>query len=98
MVNELLGVRLPSDDSDSLGGFIYSQLGHIPAAGESAAAEGVQFEVLTVTGRRIRKVRATRLLPAPPVETPPAEPPRPEPPRRGNGTQPLPPVENPAHE
>ncbi|MBP7693196.1 MAG: HlyC/CorC family transporter [Anaerolineales bacterium] len=97
-VNELLGVRLPSDDSDSLGGFIYSQLGHIPAAGESAAAEGVQFEVLTVTGRRIRKVRATRLLPAPPVETPPAEPPRPEPPRRGNGTQPLPPVENPAHE
>ena len=92
-VNELLGVKLPSDDSDSLGGFIYSQLGHIPAAGESAAAEGVQFEVLTVTGRRIRKVRATRLLPAPPAETPPAEPLR-----RGNGTQPLPPVENPAHE
>ncbi|MBL8058149.1 MAG: hypothetical protein JNK29_15695 [Anaerolineales bacterium] len=78
-------------ESDSLGGFIYSQLGHIPAAGETAGAEGVQFEVLTVTGRRIRKVRARRV--APPAAEPPAEPPR-----RPNGTKPLPPQESPADE
>jgi CBS domain containing-hemolysin-like protein len=92
-VNDLLGVKLPSVESDSLGGFIYGQLGHIPAAGETAGAEGVQFEVLTVTGRRIRKVRARRL----PPPTAPAEPPA-ESARRPNGTKPLPPVESPADE
>jgi CBS domain containing-hemolysin-like protein len=62
-VNELLGLSLPSGDSDSLGGFIYSQLGHVPAPGEKVAAGAAQFEVLTVTGRRIRKVRAKRSAP-----------------------------------
>lgn len=57
-VNELLKLKLPTDDSDSLGGFIYGQLGHIPANGEKVATDGAQFEVLVVTGRRIRKVRA----------------------------------------
>ncbi|MGH2524245.1 MAG: hemolysin family protein, partial [Anaerolineales bacterium] len=73
-VNELLAVQLPSADSDSLGGFIYGQLGHVPAPSEKVTAGEVQFEVLTVTGRRIRKVRATRVTP--PVgaaETPAAD-------------------------
>ena len=59
-VNELLSLRLPSGDSDSLGGFIYGQLGHVPAPSEKIPTEHVIFEVLTVTGRRIRKVRAIR--------------------------------------
>jgi magnesium and cobalt exporter, CNNM family len=59
-VNELLGLHLPSGVSDSLGGFIYAQLGHVPAPAEKVAADQVTFEVLTVTGRRIRKVRALR--------------------------------------
>jgi len=59
-VNELLGLHLPSGVSDSLGGFIYAQLGHVPAPGEKVAADQAAFEVLTVTGRRIRKVRALR--------------------------------------
>jgi putative hemolysin len=59
-VNELLGLHLPSGVSDSLGGFIYAQLGHVPAPGEKVAADLMTFEVLTVTGRRIRKVRALR--------------------------------------
>jgi CBS domain containing-hemolysin-like protein len=60
-VNELLGLDLPSTESDSLGGYIYGQLGHVPAPGEKARGARVEFEVLTVTGRRIRKVRALRL-------------------------------------
>jgi len=60
-VNELLGLRLSSADSDTLGGFIYGQLGHVPASGEKVSANATQFEVLTVAGRRIRKVRARRL-------------------------------------
>ena len=62
-VNELCRLELPSADSDSLGGFIYGQLGHVPAPGEKVLAGEVQFEVLSVTGRRIRKVRARRLPP-----------------------------------
>ncbi len=62
-VNELLALQLPTEDSDSLGGFIYGQLGHVPAPGEKVAANGTQFEVLSVAGRRIRKVRAHRLPP-----------------------------------
>jgi putative hemolysin len=59
-VNELLNLHLPSGVSDSLGGYIYAQLGHVPAPGEKVAADQAAFEVLTVTGRRIRKVRALR--------------------------------------
>jgi putative hemolysin len=59
-VNELLELHLPTGESDSLGGFIYGQLGHVPAAGEKVPAGPFTFEVLSVTGRRIRKVRALR--------------------------------------
>jgi putative hemolysin len=59
-VNKLLELQLPTGESDSLGGFIYGQLGHVPAAGEKVPAGPVTFEVLNVTGRRIRKVRALR--------------------------------------
>src|SRR5262249_7724859 len=61
-VNELLDLRLPTSESDSLGGFIYGQLGHVPAAGETVPADSATFQVLNVTGRRIRKVRALRTL------------------------------------
>ena len=81
-VNELLHTHLPSEDSDSLGGYIYGQLGRIPAASEKVATGQAEFEVLTVTGRRIRKVRAT--LTPPPPEPEPAETPR------RFGTKPLP--------
>ena len=60
-VNELLNLNLPTSESDSLGGFIYGQLGHVPSAGEKVPADQATFEVLSVTGRRIRKVRARRM-------------------------------------
>ncbi len=71
-VNELLELSLPTGESDSLGGFIYGQLGHVPAPGEKVSTDRAAFEVLSVTGRRIRKVRARRVLandqPASPAE------------------------------
>jgi len=59
-VNELLQLELPSGESDSLGGFIYSQLGHVPTPSEKVTGAKVEFEVLSITGRRIHKVRALR--------------------------------------
>jgi len=68
-VNELLELHLPTTESDSLGGLIYGQLGHVPSVGEKVTADSVTFEVLSVTGRRIRKVRALRTAS---VDAPPA--------------------------
>ncbi len=60
-VQELLNIPLPLEEADSLGGFVYNQLGHIPSVGEQLVFEGIVFEVLEITGRRIRKVKAMPL-------------------------------------
>ena len=60
-VNKLLAVELPNEGGDTLGGFIYSQLGKVPAPGDRIEFENVAVEVLTVAGRRIKQVRATVL-------------------------------------
>lgn len=59
-VNLLVGSELPKDTSETLGGFIYSQLGRIPLQGEFVDAGGLHLVVEQVTGKRIRKVRASR--------------------------------------
>lgn len=59
--NELMNTQLPKDEADTISGFIYRQLGHVPVAGESVEAHGVLLTVEQVSNRRIRKVRAHRL-------------------------------------
>ena len=54
--------RLPNEDADTLGGYIYGQLGRVPAPGDKVLADGLEMEVQSVTGRRIRKVRVHRLF------------------------------------
>ena len=54
---EELGLYLRAEDVDSLGGFIYSQLGAIPHAGEVMDIEGATMTVVSVRGQRIGKVR-----------------------------------------
>lgn len=58
---KLLDVELPDEDADTLGGLIYSQLGHVPVPGESVEIAGWRFTVLTLEGRRIGQVRAEAL-------------------------------------
>jgi putative hemolysin len=62
-VNQLTGSDLPKDTSETLGGFIYGQLGRVPTHGEEITAGGLNLTVEEVSGRRIRKVRATKELP-----------------------------------
>jgi len=54
-----LGVELPEEGGDTLGGFIYSQLGRVPAVSDRVEFRNVVFEVLSVAGRRIKQVRAS---------------------------------------
>jgi putative hemolysin len=61
-VNQLTGSELPKDTSETLGGFIYSQLGRVPTHGEEITAGGLYLIVEEVSGRRIRKVRAMKKI------------------------------------
>jgi putative hemolysin len=56
--NEIMGSSLPSDEADTLGGYIYSQLGRVPIAGEKVQKENLLLTVEQVSARRIGKVGA----------------------------------------
>jgi CBS domain containing-hemolysin-like protein len=60
-LSKLLDMELPNEDADTLGGMIYSLLGHVPRQGEFIDVGGWRFTVLTLEGRRIEQVRAERL-------------------------------------
>lgn len=60
--NDLVEVELPTEDSNTLGGFIYRYFGRVPSLGEEIKFDDeLLMRVETVEGRRIRKVRV-RLL------------------------------------
>jgi CBS domain containing-hemolysin-like protein len=63
-LNRLMAVDLPTEDSDTLGGFIYTELGKVPAIGDRVVFGEMEFTVESVSGRRIKKVRVERHPPA----------------------------------
>ena len=60
-LNELLRVRIPDDDWETIGGFVFGTLEHVPDVGESVDFDGWRFEAHELEGRRIRRVRVTLL-------------------------------------
>jgi putative hemolysin len=66
-LNRLMDVTLPTDESDTLGGFIYTELGKVPIVGDRVIYHDMGFTVESVAGRRIKKVRVER-RPPPVVE------------------------------
>ena len=62
-VNDLLNADLPDTGGDTLGGFIYTQLGRVAAVGDEIRLDDLTITVLSVAGRRIRKVRVVRGAP-----------------------------------
>ena len=59
-VNSLLDTDLPTEDSDTLGGLIYFSLGGVPKVGDEVELDGVRITVLSLLGRRIKKVRVVK--------------------------------------
>ncbi len=59
--NEVMGTQLSKDMADTLGGFMYGEIGKVPSGGERVLVDDIELIVENVTGRRIRKVRAHRL-------------------------------------
>ncbi|MEJ2209716.1 MAG: transporter associated domain-containing protein, partial [Anaerolineae bacterium] len=64
-LNRLMTVSLPTEDSDTLGGFIYTELGKVPVVGDQVAFDNLELTVESVAGRRIKKVRVQRRVPVP---------------------------------
>ena len=67
-LNQLFGTSIESDDFDTVGGLIFTLLGRLASPGDEvttltdageADENGLQLRVLSVLGRRIKKVRAT---------------------------------------
>ncbi len=57
-LNEVLDVQLPeSDEYDSLGGYIYSEIGRIPKTGESLEVPGYTLRIHAATQRQIQVVQ-----------------------------------------
>ncbi|MEJ5223808.1 MAG: hemolysin family protein [Anaerolineales bacterium] len=60
---------LPEEENyETLGGFIMSQLGRIPAAADQFEWGGLRFEVMDMDGRRVDKVLVTSLPAVKPAE------------------------------
>ena len=55
-VADLLAVRIEDEDVDSIGGWLYDQLGEAPRVGQMAAHAGTLFYVEEVDGVRITRV------------------------------------------
>jgi len=70
-VSELLGVRLPQDEVDTVAGLVYSLFGRVPAPGERIELPGIELRVEKTLGQRITRVRITRTTPAPQEEAAP---------------------------
>jgi CBS domain containing-hemolysin-like protein len=59
-LNEELGLELPDEEFDTLGGFLYHLAGEVPKKGTKLAHEDIRFTIVDVRGQRISKVKITK--------------------------------------
>ena len=57
---EVLDLRLPDGDWDTVGGLVLDRAGHVPESGETIELDGWCLSALEVEGRRINLVEARR--------------------------------------
>jgi magnesium and cobalt exporter, CNNM family len=55
-LNDLLGLELPDDHWETVAGFLFGTLEHVPKPGESVTQDGWRFTATEIEGRRIRRV------------------------------------------
>jgi CBS domain containing-hemolysin-like protein len=68
-LNERLGLSLPeAEHFDTIGGFVFHELGRIPNVGEELIWQDVRIKVLEATRRRIDRV-SIQILNRPPQPT-----------------------------
>jgi putative hemolysin len=60
-LNDELNLQLPTENSDTLGGFIYEIAGKVPSPGEVVESHGLRFVIDRVHRQRVVRVRIERL-------------------------------------
>ncbi len=57
-LNDQFELNLPEDeDYDTIGGFVFSQLGYIPKSGEGLNYENLKFTIVSAEARRIKRIK-----------------------------------------
>ena len=59
-VRERLGVEIEPEGFETVGGYVLTRVGRVPAAGERFELDGMTVEVLEAERRRIHRVRFLR--------------------------------------
>src|SRR3989338_816862 len=59
--NELVGVDLKSEEFNTIGGLLFGLFGHLPKVGEQLKYHGLRFLILDMDGKKIDKVKITKL-------------------------------------
>ncbi|HLO96886.1 MAG TPA: transporter associated domain-containing protein [Burkholderiaceae bacterium] len=67
-VNEVFGLRLASEDFDTIGGLLAHEHGRVPRRGEVVELGGLSFSVMLTRGGSVRWFKVTRLPAAPTAE------------------------------
>jgi putative hemolysin len=67
-LEELFDTHLDQHDTATVGGLVSALLGRIPQAGEVIEEDGLRFEILESTDRKVEKVRVCRSQPRNPVK------------------------------
>jgi CBS domain containing-hemolysin-like protein len=62
---ERTGLEVEDGGFETVGGYVLTRVGHVPAVGERFNFDGLEVEVLEAERRRIHKVRIRRLTPQP---------------------------------
>jgi CBS domain containing-hemolysin-like protein len=60
-VEELFATRIGATDVDTVGGYVYQALGKIPQFGDVVTTDHLRIEVVSILGRRLRKLRIKRI-------------------------------------
>jgi len=68
----LLKVTIDGHGFETVGGFLLSRLGRVPAVGEHLEVDGLGVEIVDTQQRRITRVRMSRVAPVHAAEGPPA--------------------------
>lgn len=63
-LNDLVGLKLESEDVSTIGGYVTHLLGHLPKTGESVRVEDYLATVTKTDGRRVIQVQFQRKAPA----------------------------------
>jgi putative hemolysin len=62
-LGEILEIEFPENNYETLGGFLFDQLGRVPLAGEIHSYQSIQMEIKEANDRRIVKVIVRRIRP-----------------------------------